>query len=112
MLSGQPETSVLCLMLIKLMTFYLSIILAATPPKMDYNFSGKRALVTGAGKGVLVHLHGRTKFMTFCFSAAGIGRATARALAKYGAEVVAFSRTEADLQSLKQEVSHMITDRG
>ena len=38
-------------------------------------------------------------------SAAGIGRSTVKGLAKYGAEVVAFSRTEADLQSLKQEVS-------
>ena len=34
----------------------------------------------------------------------GIGRATAKALAGYGAEVIAFSRTQADLDSLKQEV--------
>lgn len=35
---------------------------------------------------------------------AGIGRAVAKALAQYGAEVIAFSRTQADLDSLKEEV--------
>ena len=35
---------------------------------------------------------------------AGIGRATAIALAQYGAEVIALSRTAADLESLKEEV--------
>ena len=34
----------------------------------------------------------------------GIGRATAKALAKYGGEVIALSRTQADLDSLKEEV--------
>lgn len=48
---------------------------------MQIDFSGKRALVTGAGKG--------------------IGRETAIVLAEYGAEVVAISRTHADLESLK-----------
>ena len=34
----------------------------------------------------------------------GIGRATVKALVQCGAEVIALSRTEADLESLKQEV--------
>ncbi|XP_078349045.1 L-xylulose reductase-like [Oculina patagonica] len=51
---------------------------------MDINFKGKRALVTGAGKG--------------------IGRSTAKMLAECGAEVIALSRTQADLDSLKEEV--------
>jgi NAD(P)-dependent dehydrogenase (short-subunit alcohol dehydrogenase family) len=50
---------------------------------------GKTALVTGAGRG--------------------IGRATAVALAKAGAKVVAVSRTEADLQSLAAEAPDRIT---
>ena len=37
---------------------------------------------------------------------AGIGRATVLALVKCGAEVIALSRTEEDLQSLKKEASH------
>lgn len=51
---------------------------------MEINFAGKRALVTGAGKG--------------------IGREIALTLAECGAEVVAISRTEADLQVLKSEI--------
>lgn len=47
---------------------------------MNIDFSGKRALVTGAGKG--------------------IGRETVAVLAEYGAEVVAISRTQADLDDL------------
>lgn len=50
---------------------------------MDINFKGKRALVTGAGKG--------------------IGRSTAKMLVECGAEVIALSRTQADLHSLKEE---------
>ena len=50
---------------------------------MAYDFTGKRALVTGAGKG--------------------IGRTTAKALLQCGAEVIALSRTQSDLDSLKQE---------
>ena len=50
---------------------------------MSYNFSGKRALVTGAG--------------------AGIGRATALRLAQLGAQVIAISKTQANLDSLKNE---------
>ncbi|EDO38087.1 predicted protein [Nematostella vectensis] len=50
---------------------------------MEISFSGKRALVTGAGKG--------------------IGRCTAKALVKCGADVVALSRTQSDLDSLKAE---------
>jgi L-xylulose reductase len=48
------------------------------------DFSGRRALVTGAGKG--------------------IGRVTATMLAEHGAKVVALTRTGADLESLKAEI--------
>lgn len=51
---------------------------------MAIDFGGRRALVTGAGKG--------------------IGRDTAKLLAACNAEVVALSRTEADLASLKAEI--------
>ena len=50
---------------------------------MEINFQGKTALVTGAGKG--------------------IGRTTAIELTKCGAQVIALSRTQADLDSLKAE---------
>ena len=42
--------------------------------------------------------------MPASLSHAGIGRAVVKALAQCGAEVIAFSRTQADLDSLKQEV--------
>lgn len=51
---------------------------------MDIKFDGKRALVTGAGKG--------------------IGREVAKRLVELGAKTVALSRTQADLDSLKLEV--------
>lgn len=50
---------------------------------MEITFTGKRALVTGAGKG--------------------IGRDAVKALLKCGAEVIAVSRTQTDLDSLKAE---------
>ncbi|XP_061764673.1 L-xylulose reductase [Nerophis ophidion] len=50
---------------------------------MNISFEGKRALVTGAGKG--------------------IGRATALALANCGAKVISVTRTQSDLDSLVQE---------
>ena len=56
---------------------------------MEINFSGKRALVTGAGKG--------------------IGRAIAIALMKGGADTYAISRTQSDLQSLEEEVPSIHT---
>ncbi|XP_033760869.1 L-xylulose reductase-like [Pecten maximus] len=54
---------------------------------MDISFHGKRALVTGAGKG--------------------IGREIAKKLVECGAETFALSRTQADLDSLKSEVPSM-----
>ncbi|KAI0229910.1 L-xylulose reductase [Lamellibrachia satsuma] len=50
---------------------------------MDIRFNGQRALVTGAGKG--------------------IGNAIAKALAAGGAETIALSRTQGDLDKLKAE---------
>lgn len=47
-------------------------------------FSGKSIIITGAGKG--------------------IGRACARLLAERGAEIVAMSRTQSDLDSLRAEI--------
>ncbi|XP_069122877.1 L-xylulose reductase-like [Argopecten irradians] len=54
---------------------------------MEISFHGKRALVTGAGKG--------------------IGREIAKKLVECGAETFALSRTQADLDSLKSEVTSM-----
>jgi L-xylulose reductase len=51
---------------------------------LNIRFDGKRALVTGAGKG--------------------IGREIAKVLAECGAEVLALSRTQDDLDSLKTEL--------
>ncbi|KAL4240025.1 hypothetical protein ACF0H5_000820 [Mactra antiquata] len=56
---------------------------------MEINFKGKKALVTGAGKG--------------------IGRSVAKKLVELGADTVALSRTQSDLDSLKQEVPGITT---
>jgi NAD(P)-dependent dehydrogenase (short-subunit alcohol dehydrogenase family) len=50
----------------------------------DMDFSGKRVIVTGAGKG--------------------IGYSTAHMLAKRGAKVIALSRSQSDLDRLKAEI--------
>ncbi|KAM9774347.1 L-xylulose reductase [Syngnathus typhle] len=55
---------------------------------MEISFEGKRALVTGAGKG--------------------IGKATALALARYGAKVTAVTRTQSDLDHLLHECPSII----
>nr|CAB3236569.1 L-xylulose reductase-like [Phallusia mammillata] len=55
---------------------------------MNIRFDGKRALVTGAGKG--------------------IGRDVVKKLVECGAETIALSRTQSDLDSLKQECPSII----
>ncbi len=55
------------------------------PKNYQFNFQQKRVLVTGAGKG--------------------IGREIASMLHSFNAQVVALSRTERDLQSLKEEIN-------
>ena len=54
------------------------------PDTFHFDFNQKRVLVTGAGKG--------------------IGREIATMLHRFNAQVVALSRTEADLQSLQNEI--------
>ncbi|XP_067134655.1 L-xylulose reductase-like [Centruroides vittatus] len=54
-----------------------------------YDFNGKRALVTGAGRG--------------------IGREIVKQLSKYGAHVIALSKTRENLESLKSELPSIET---
>lgn len=76
-------------------------------PSHSYNFEGKRALVTGAGKGKALQRNSQSHVIPD-YDHTGIGRATVKTLAQCGAEVIALSRTEADLLSLKQEVSYTV----
>ena len=57
--------------------------------KSVHPFSGESIVVCHACTGII---------------AIGIGRATAKFLTKCGADVIALSRTQADLDSLKEEV--------
>ncbi|WP_293913093.1 SDR family NAD(P)-dependent oxidoreductase, partial [Deinococcus sp.] len=57
--------------------------MTSPPAQATFDFSGQRVLVTGAGKG--------------------IGRVVAVYLARSGAEIVAVSRSAADLESLHAE---------
>lgn len=79
---------------------------------MELGLAGRRALVTGAGKGgPRAGWRGEpgstpgppARTETAC-SAAGIGRSTVVALHGAGVQVVAVSRTRADLDSLVREV--------
>lgn len=56
---------------------------------MEISFVGKTALVTGAGKG--------------------IGREVAKLLSKCGANVIALTRTQSDLDTLKEEIPNIQT---
>ena len=71
----------------------------------SFNFSGKRALVTGAGKGML-----GSATVVGIRSFAGIGRDCAILLLQSGAHVVAVSRTQEDLDLLKKEVGNLVSD--
>ena len=51
-----------------------------------------------------MHIHSVHCIQAYVCVYIGIGRATVKALVHFGAEVVAFSRTEDDLLTLKQEV--------
>lgn len=76
---------------------------------MELGLAGRRALVTGAGKGGPAAgarggrraERGAPALSRF---PAGIGRSTVRALHAAGAQVVAVSRTQGDLDSLVREV--------
>lgn len=78
---------------------------------MDLELAGRRALVTGAGKGEAAgerRWRGRAGlkrgYPHQSSLAAGIGRSTVLALQAAGAQVVAVSRTQEDLDNLVREV--------
>ena len=70
---------------------------------MDLRLAGRRALVTGAGKGGPGEVAG-DGYPHSSALLAGIGRSIVKALHAAGARVVAVSRTQADLDSLVREV--------
>ncbi|XP_051015266.1 carbonyl reductase [NADPH] 2-like [Acomys russatus] len=73
---------------------------------MKLNFSGLRALVTGAGKAFWsapTHCWQQQPLPPPHSLPTGIGRSTAKALHASGAKVVAVTRTNADLVSLAKE---------
>ena len=86
---------------------------------MEINFTGKRVLVTGAGRGEFIityirSIKGLGQITVFLYhhsfiTIIGIGRDLVKALAKAGATVVALSKTKENLDSLKVEVPSIET---
>lgn len=65
-------------------------------------------LICGVCERHLLHCHTHV-FVICVLGSSGIGRATALALARCGAKVIAVTRTQADLDSLVQEVHKRFT---